>query len=1034
MDSIRNLVDGIPLSTDYLSVRSYNSLRRAGYFYLSDVIDLDRETLMSIKQMGRSSVEEIYVLRDKLKKLSRKEAISFCCNVGAEIADLGEMHSPYNVISFAKQTTVESSDFVCIDHNGMQVENYPILLSDFSVRTYNALRRSRIDTVRELALCGLEEFSKIRGIGKLSYDEVIKYIKERTVIVEQRVNKKSHSNAIPEEIYQGMAKICSYFEPCFGKGFSQKEKTELVELLMNMRATKNGLQTVDDTALKELLRIEPIKNLIQEKILQVVGNSIFDHITIADCKEALARVDVIDESVIEWFVKNLIDSERIKVHDGYLYGSILSFDEWISSLDDKYQKIILGRCNGKTLDEIGQQIGITRERVRQIFKKAVDKKPQILEDGYSVIYSNYYFKDEVFQELFNVDPVIIGYLNAIYKKGNLDIYTFFEDQSIPEVCKKRAKQAFKNEYLITELNEIIYLHREALIKWFLKKYYSDKDTTMSELESAYREWLKSYGLDGIEKYTYANEHSFESNVGRADFCVLKHGKRVRYYDVKNIDIRKLLNDVQISQYNGYEISTYKILVEYPELMQQLDIRDEYELHNILRKHPDIIAQYDISIGKMPIISVGHSDRDKQIRDLLYQLAPISYNDLALEYEIRYGVRRGTIYANYLSKILEYLDGDTFKVDLPRLSLEQYSKLKKVLTEDIYLWNDLTTIFVETIGKNKEELLNPMNIRELGFKRYSQYVIRNKFPTADAFFYSMLTQNSTISINELKAGVRRIQAFNNCLRDLRDTLELIEISRDTFVRYDCFCSSIVNCDKDDLMNIGRRLIERNREELFSVNIDAITHDINPYSDKINDIYFYNSLIRVQKGIRSVVIGDVCLVSRGNREPSIKNVLVKLLEEYGPLSFDELVEFALDKYGIVTNNHRVFYALDNCDGVEVDSSLGMAQIKSTTDENKTFWNNSIYANIIDEKHNVIMTSIDRVEDVYKLDCFKPIIIYCSINNIAYMKELLELDFENVLDSIGLSKPVISEAIDLFIHWINELDNQTTEARDILNMFFK
>ena len=453
----------------------------------------------------------------------------------------------------------------------------------------------------------------------------------------------------------------------------------------------------------------------------------------------------------------------------------------------------------------------------------------------------------------------------------------------------------------------------------------------------------------------------------------------------------------------------------------------------MRKHPTAIEKYNIEIGRMPIISIGKSDRDKQVRDLLYQLAPIGYYDLAMEYEIRYGVRKESVQANFLSNIMIYLDGDTFKVDQPSLSLDEFNKLKNALTEDFYLFNELSMVFQTSIGPDKDELLNPMNIKALGYRLYTQFVIRDNYPTADACFSVLLKQKPVFDLNEFAVGVRSIQAFGNKFRELRDNLELIEISKDRFATIDHFCSIVGGCDKETLMVIGRRLSEFSLNGFFSISANEISVDINPYLDSISSIYFYNSLIRIQPGIRSAVVSDVCLVSRGNKEPSIKSVLVELLEENNQLSFDELVELSFEKFGVVTSKCRIAYLLENAEGISVDLVLESAAIDDKKEE-KTFWKNSTHEKSIIEKYSVLMTSTDRIETVYKLEYFKPFVNYCIMNEIVYMKELLELDLVNKLDSIGLSNPVVSEIFDLFFHWVDGISSQTSEAKDILDLFFK
>ena len=1029
MNSIKNLVEGIPISKDYLSVRSYNCLRRTGYFYLSEVIDLDRDELIKIKQMGKQSVEEIIDLHRKLETLNRNEAIRFCCGVGEVQTNNEVLLKKTNIVSIAKDALVEANNFMCIDNDGALVEDCDIPLSYFSARTYNAIRRSNIDTIKELALFSNDVFLGLKGIGKASYDEVISFIQERTVIV----NSGSASN-ITEEINEAVSKICAFIEPCVSGEINITFKKRLAMQISDMRDPDGNVPPVDESMLRIIIRMEPIKQLLENRILQIAGNSILDYFTVDDCKKVLTRIDAIDNSAVEWLINDLKESNQIIIRNNYLFDKTLSFETWMSSLNEKYRRIFIEKCKGKTLEEIGSQVGITRERVRQLIKKILSERPKLLEDGCSDVFSRYCFRDEEFQILFDVEPIIIGYLNLAYKKGTGDINDFYEDRTVPALCRQRANEAFGKRYLVTEKGEIIKINREELMKWFLKKYYSDIDVVMEDFYSAYSEWLCSYGLGENKNLLYASERSLEANISRLDFCLLKQGKKIRYYDIKSVDVEKLLNDIGITQYKGYEISTNKLIIDNPGLMQQLDIRDEYELHNILRKNPNTIGKYKIEIGRMPIISVGKSDRNKQVGDLLYQLAPIGYYDLALEYEIRYGVRKETVQANFLSDIMTYFDGDKFRVDQPSLSLDEYNKLKKALTDDFYLLNDLTDIFTNVIGPDKDELLNPMNIKELGFRLFSQFIIKDSYLTADSYFEHLLLSEPVFNMNEFKVGVRSIQAFGNKYRELRDTLSLVEISKDRFATLDYVCSTFENCNKETLMVIGRRLCEFSSDNLFSIAKGDISPEINPFINIVDNVYFYNSLIRIQRGIRSAVIGDVCLVSRGDKEPSTKTVLVELLKENGHLSFDELVEFALDKYRVVTNKSRVAYLLENTDGIGIDLVMETAFIDNAESNDKIFWKNSVYRDTITAKYNALMTSTDRIETVYKLECFKPFINYCIMNEKVYMKDLLELDLESILDSIGLSKQVITEVIDLFFHWVEEISNQTSETNEILDLFFK
>ncbi|MDH5300094.1 MAG: RNA polymerase sigma factor RpoS [Gammaproteobacteria bacterium] len=64
-------------------------------------------------------------------------------------------------------------------------------------------------------------------------------------------------------------------------------------------------------------------------------------------------------------------------------------DEWLEQLNDKQRQVVIGRfgLNGQnmaTLEEVGDQIGVTRERVRQIQVEALHKLRTIMEkEGFS---------------------------------------------------------------------------------------------------------------------------------------------------------------------------------------------------------------------------------------------------------------------------------------------------------------------------------------------------------------------------------------------------------------------------------------------------------------------------------------------------------------------------------------------------------------------------------------------------------------------------------------------------------------------------
>jgi RNA polymerase nonessential primary-like sigma factor len=59
-------------------------------------------------------------------------------------------------------------------------------------------------------------------------------------------------------------------------------------------------------------------------------------------------------------------------------------DEWLMKLDEKQRAVVEQRfglhgCRRLTLEEIGQEIGVTRERVRQIQLEALNNLKRMME-------------------------------------------------------------------------------------------------------------------------------------------------------------------------------------------------------------------------------------------------------------------------------------------------------------------------------------------------------------------------------------------------------------------------------------------------------------------------------------------------------------------------------------------------------------------------------------------------------------------------------------------------------------------------------
>ena len=65
--------------------------------------------------------------------------------------------------------------------------------------------------------------------------------------------------------------------------------------------------------------------------------------------------------------------------------------------------------DGLTLEEIGNKLGVTRERVRQRERKALGSLGPVFEDKYKLVFEAYNFSPESFAYIFDASPRIYNF-------------------------------------------------------------------------------------------------------------------------------------------------------------------------------------------------------------------------------------------------------------------------------------------------------------------------------------------------------------------------------------------------------------------------------------------------------------------------------------------------------------------------------------------------------------------------------------------------------------------------------------------------
>ena len=92
-------------------------------------------------------------------------------------------------------------------------------------------------------------------------------------------------------------------------------------------------------------------------------------------------------------------------------------------------------------------------------------------------------------------------------------------------------------------------------------------------------------------------------------------------------------------------------------------KHENELHNIIRRTSEKRRDLNIELTRMPNIAIGNVDREQQVKDFMYEYAPLHVDEFVQLYYETFGVKEQTFRANYLKYIDDYIVDDYIKKTL-----------------------------------------------------------------------------------------------------------------------------------------------------------------------------------------------------------------------------------------------------------------------------------------------------------------------------------------------------------------------------------
>ena len=734
---------------------------RVGIYSIGDLLSCSKEDISGIRQLGIKSIEEITCVIDELNTYKED-------------------------IYFESKGTHINNQKTFIGNDGQKYFDVEIELC-LSVRTCNCLKSYGIEYYSQLVNKLAEELIEIPNMGQKS----LKEIEEKRTNFQPELFSED-DNEVNSELGEANYRLFSAITEKFS--IKPKEFFESFVTTYRMYMEENEIKCncdilLDKCFIKCLYKDEYVNAFMKQYIHELIMENQYgcdEEYLLSMMPDYIKSLDNLYDSL-----NDLLDSKKIDfVFDDKFIAIYDDLEDGAKEyLSEREYKVIIQRIQGKTLEDIGNEIGVTRERIRQIEAKAIRKlnysNAKFNEDKYSDLFRKYDISKEDFIIAFN-NECIYYYLTLRYggtdekeKYSKAPLEDILQDKNIPTIYKKLCEKAvYKNHVKIG--NEYVPCTRSSIANHVLKTRGLN-DLSFKEFSRIYLDILQDINKDDDPRLSVM-DRGYENKLAASNTVLWKYGKKFRYYNIDSYDFIELLTTLNLNQYKDIEFSSLKFFRLYPELMKVYDIRDEYELHNLLKKICRAEEYPTITFKRMPNIEFGEANRDNQVLELLIALAPVTNVDFAREYEKEYGVSANTVLANYMTNFDLYFYNGLYKIDFPTLSNIIADKLKIKLKDDFYMLAEIRDIYEMEFPQSDKTLLNPFSLKSIGFKVYSSYVVTDKYNSATEYFNTLLTKEDVTNVENIPSKVKEIIAYNTQLYKLKSEYEIIEFSPNKYIHF------------------------------------------------------------------------------------------------------------------------------------------------------------------------------------------------------------------------------------------------------------
>ena len=833
-----------------ISVRSYNALRRGNVRYLYEAVLYYPEGFTSFRNMGAKSIDEICGIIENYVLDHYEQITAYMNGEGVALEepvkiDIEQETDPFKltILQLLMHPTYKEKAKKYLLENNIPVEQMGL-----SVRSVNAFMRSNILSFYDALSVYPDNLSSLRNIGAKSIDEI---------------------------------------------------KTRLEYYISKMQNAVSAYCSGDMSAMYS-------DEFVFDTVMSCFEDVGFKGISFKQIRDVFP--DEFDETRIKQCIGGLLADKKLEYVDFRLYRvypSVYSVIEQ-SSLEYEEKDILQKKLGGMTLEAIAQEYGVTRERIRQKFEKNFKKLRAQLqtnygffifdEDYYAYLYSNYEVIKEMWLDFLGVPGKTFSYLVNSHAKGKKQISEALSDPKIDLILKFKIQDYLNRNKILID-GKLIEKQRSDIEDYALSKIARD-ELSYDEFAEQYNELLQQNGIDFDEKLYYTDEvrRTRSNRLSDSMYCLWKQGEKLRYYDIAGHDYGELLETISLESFVDIEISTLKFFNDYPDVMAKYDIRDQYELHNLLKKVVDCSKYNDMSIHRQPMIQFGTFDRTQALYDLIVAFSPITSDELAEYVYSEYGYDKATAQATYFQPLGKYFHQGVYSVEFKRIPYDRIETLKAELPEEFYYISEIKALYKKLFENADLEEINPRSLKALGYTVFTSYVLKT-YSTSDAYFRDVLNAKDVFSLKELNKKYGNLGAYTSALYDMRRNYDILIFEEGQCINFRRI--EKLGITKDDIKKYCDEvynLIDENQYfTIHSLQELEITTELESLG--FDEVFLAGILAMSTRFLYTQIFGNLVLYKgEGVSGISKKSFILSLLSNYDDVDIDQFKDDCLDIFGI------------------------------------------------------------------------------------------------------------------------------------------